>query len=238
MMRALSALILSAAPSFGAPLALEIPPEIVPTGQYVRFTPKTDAVSIVYVGLDGIDPFPSEDLKDPRRFLLDTRGLANTRLRFVAVAAGKDGEQAWRGFTVVIGTAPPPPGPPGPGPIPPGPTPPPVPPEPPPGPSEIWLVIVEETGQAARNRLAMLSNPAIAKAMSAAGNHWRVVDKDVKGADGRTPADIDRFVNDAAMKDVPRFYLVDAGGRARFVGKLADKTPEEVAALITKYSGR
>lgn len=103
-------------------LTLTIPAEVRPSGQYVTLVPDTDAVSILYVGLVGVEPIPSAVLRDPRMFLLDTRGLPAGRYPFAAVAAGKGGEQARADFAVVIGApGPPTPVPPGPGPTPPQP---------------------------------------------------------------------------------------------------------------------
>lgn len=104
----LALLHLFAAVAVAAPPKLTIPTEAKPVGGYVRFTPETDAVSVTYVSLDGLDPFPSEELKDGRRFLLPTNGVAEGKYRFVAVAASKDGEQARADFVVVVGTGPPP----------------------------------------------------------------------------------------------------------------------------------
>jgi hypothetical protein len=99
-------LVLAALAVRAEPPSLKIDSEHRPTGQYVRFTPDTDAKSVIYVGLDGIDPFPSEELKDSRRFLLNTRGLAPGRYRFAAVAAGATGEQTRADFAVMIGPVP------------------------------------------------------------------------------------------------------------------------------------
>lgn len=108
------------------PPALTIDAEVKPAGQYVRFTPKTDAVAVTYIGLSGVDPIPADVLKDGRMFLLDTRGIANGRYKFVAVAAGAKGEQTRADFAVVVGNVPPGPTP-GPTPPDPGPTPTPAP---------------------------------------------------------------------------------------------------------------
>lgn len=112
-------LLLTASVALADPPTLDIPAEVKPSGQYVTLAPKTDAVAVTYVGLDGVDPIPSAVLKDGRLFLLDTRGLAAGRYRFTAVAASKAGEQTRTDFAVVVGTPPPVP----PGPTPPGPTP-------------------------------------------------------------------------------------------------------------------
>lgn len=90
---------------FAAPPKLEFPAELKPTGDYVTHKPKTDAVSIVYIGLSGVDAFPSEFLKDGRDFILPTRGIANGVYKFSAVAASTTGEQIRQDFTVVIGNA-------------------------------------------------------------------------------------------------------------------------------------
>lgn len=88
--------------AMGAPPALDVPAEVRPAGGYARFTPKTEAVTVLYIGLDGIDPFPSEELKDGRRFLLPVAGVKPGRYRFAAVGA-KDGEQTRADFVVVVG---------------------------------------------------------------------------------------------------------------------------------------
>lgn len=124
------ALLLIPGAALAAPPKLVIPAEVRPAGQYVALVPETDAVSVLYVGLDSIDPFPSAFLKDPRSFLLDCYGKPAGRYRFAAVGASKTGEQVRTDFAVLIGPQPVPPVPPGPnppGPNPPGPDPPPIP---------------------------------------------------------------------------------------------------------------
>jgi hypothetical protein len=100
---------------------IEIPAEVRAAGDYVTLIPKTDAKAITYVGLSGIEPFPSEFLKDPRAFVLPVRGLPAGRYKFVAVGSLNDvhGKVV---FSVFVGDAPP-------GPPDPGPTPVPVPPD-------------------------------------------------------------------------------------------------------------
>lgn len=105
---ALAVVVLWAASSWAAPPKLSIPAEVRPAGQYCRFLPETDAKSVLYVSLSGVEPIPSDVLKDGRLFLLDTRGLAAGRYKFAAVAASADGEQARQDFAVVIGDKPPP----------------------------------------------------------------------------------------------------------------------------------
>jgi hypothetical protein len=145
------------APRGDHPPKLVIPAEVRPAGDYATVQPDTDAVSVTYVGLSGVDPFPSQFLADRRSFVLPTRGLpGNSSFRFAAVGSSKDGGQVRVDFAVVLGTpTPTPPGPTPPGPTPPGPTPPgpqppgPTPPQPPapiPGPG-LKVAVVYESGE-------------------------------------------------------------------------------------------
>lgn len=110
------ALFLLAGSVFADPPRLAIAAEVKPTGQYVELLPDTDAVSVTYVGLSSVEPIPARWLNDKRVFLLDTRGLATGRYKFIAVGASKTGEQAVAAFVVVLGEAPPIPVPPDPAP--------------------------------------------------------------------------------------------------------------------------
>ena len=96
-------LAVSASLALAAPPNLKLPDVIPAKEQYVRFTPDTDAKSVFYIGLSGVEAFPSDELKDGRRFLLDTRGLPQGKYQFAAVAASAAGEQVRANFTVVVG---------------------------------------------------------------------------------------------------------------------------------------
>jgi hypothetical protein len=100
-----------AALAAAAPPSLEFPDVNRPENGYVVVQPKTDAVSVVYVALDGVYPIPSALLSDKRTFALPANGLADGEYKFMAVAAGKVGEQTSKLLTVTIGrggTRPPP----------------------------------------------------------------------------------------------------------------------------------
>lgn len=154
-MRTAAALVLASAALAGAaPPALEIPAEVRPVQGYARVGPKTDAVSVTYVALDGLFPFPSEELKDPRRFVLPTTGVRAGRYRYVAVAASKDGEQATAEFVVVVGDAPNLP------PITPGPQPEPTPPD---SPASYYFLVVRADGPADPAFTAAMGLPAWAE---------------------------------------------------------------------------
>lgn len=86
-----------------APPTLELPAEAAPVNGYVIVSPKTDAVSITYVALDGVYPIPSALLSDKRTFALPANGLADGQYKFMAVAAGKGGEQSTKLLVVTIG---------------------------------------------------------------------------------------------------------------------------------------
>lgn len=104
-------LLLTAGSAFCAPPSLDLPAEVRAAGDYITVTPSTDAVSVIYIGLSGVDPFPSGMLKDARSFVLSVRGLPKGRYSFVAVGASNTGEQARADFVVLVGDAPTPPAP-------------------------------------------------------------------------------------------------------------------------------
>lgn len=90
--------------SLAEPPTLDIQPEIVASGHYVSFAPKTDAKSVIYIGLSGIEPFPSEMLKDGRSFLLPVSGLKPGYYKFIAIGV-KDNEVTRKDFKVKVGDA-------------------------------------------------------------------------------------------------------------------------------------
>lgn len=163
-MRFVSLLIAGLLASFAdaAPPKLTIPAELKPVGGYVTLKPETDAVSVTYVGLSGEDAFPSSLLKDGRDFVFPTRGLAEAKYRFAAVASSATGEQTRADFVVVVGTPPittPPVKPGEPPPVTPGPiTDPPVV-TPPTKPASFYFLIVRAEGPA---------DPAFTKTMGLA----------------------------------------------------------------------
>lgn len=229
------------------PPKLTIPAEVRPTGQYVSLLPDTDAVSVVYIGLSGIDAIPSEWLKDSRRFALDTRGLAAGRYGFAAVAASKTGETARADFTVVIGTPPTPPIPPGPGPKPPEPpTPTPVPiPE-----MGFRVLIVLETadisGLPAAQQSALTNTKTIlpylqrkcVKGPDGRTAEWRIWDKDVNLGG-------ERILWQQAMGKALADYLTNKGSLPWIIisdGKTGHSGPlpgnsADLLELLKRYGG-
>jgi hypothetical protein len=182
-------LFLAAGLAAAAPPTLDIPPEVRPSGQYVQFVPKTDAVGVEYVGLDGVEPFPSAFLKDSRAFVLDATALQRDKAyRFVAVGASKTGEQSRAAFVVVGGKAPT--------------TPPivnPPPKDPPPTPAAgLYLLVVRPDGPAAPAFTRLMGNPAWDELRKA--GHWV---KDMPLAEAASKGFVPGFVPGVMVLELP-----------------------------------
>jgi hypothetical protein len=94
--------LLASGVGLSVPPAVEIPQETRATGDFVTLVPKTDAKTITYVALSGVDPFPSALLKDSRTFVLPVRGLPEGKYRFKGVASKND-EHTVFDFYIVVG---------------------------------------------------------------------------------------------------------------------------------------
>ena len=103
-------------------------------------------------------------------------------------------------------------------------------------PTRLVVVVVEETAEAVAGRGAMFSDAAVVARMKDKGHRWRVVDKDVVGADGQPPTDVKRFLDQARGKPYPSLYLIDEKGKARFAGP-APTTASALLELITVNGG-
>jgi hypothetical protein len=111
-------------PPAPAPVAqpvLTIPTEIraIP-GDWLVVSPQTNCVAVVYVGLDGLSAFPSGELRDARKFIVNLPRGGQSRYRFTAV--GTLGDQLVQTpFAIVTydapGPPPVPPAPPAPAPV-------------------------------------------------------------------------------------------------------------------------
>lgn len=105
-------------------------------------------------------------------------------------------------------------------------------------PSKLYVVIVEETDEAAATRGAMFADPELGARMKAKGHAWRVVDKDVKGPDRKTPpTDVARFLDAAKGKALPQISLVDGDGVTRYTGDWGKKTAADLIALLGAWGG-
>lgn len=99
---ALCTIFLSGSLCYAEPPKLEIDSQIVTKGDYLTITPKTDAKTIVYIGLSGVDPLPSDLLKDSKTFLLFTALLKEGEYEFSAIAIKQD-EYTRVNFKVIKG---------------------------------------------------------------------------------------------------------------------------------------
>lgn len=230
-------LLLLAAGALAAPPSLEIPAEVKPTGEYVQLVPKTDAANVLYVGLSGLEPFPSAVLKDARMFLLPTRGLAVGRYRFAAVAAGKTGEQTRADFVVVIGDAPPGPGPTPP--VPPGPVPPPGPGPSPDPPAPIAgdgfkvLVVYEKKDhiKLTPGQINTIWGQKVRDYIAAKKGEFLILDKDEDvNVAGKAWADA------MARPRTSLPWIIVSNGKTGFEGPLPGHA-EEINLLLRKYGG-
>ena len=113
---------------------------------------------------------------------------------------------------------------------------PPVPDPAPTTPAKLILLVIEETSDAAATRGALFTDATLAKRMQDKGHRWRVVDKDVVGSDGKTPADLLRFMELAKAKKLPQVFLVDEDGKVRFQGDMPSKA-SDVISLLSKFGG-
>lgn len=119
----------------------------------------------------------------------------------------------------------------------PGPNPGPGPAPVPVGPAKLWMVVIEETSQAASNRGSYFANAALANKIKASGHKYRVADKDIKNADGQTPPDLAPYISAASGKTLPWVFLVDqTNGKVYHQGALP-ATPAALVELLTKVGG-
>lgn len=211
-----------------APPVIDIPPEVKATSEYVTISPKTDAAAITYVAQSGVEPFPSAFLKDPRSFVLPTRGLAAGRYKFVAIGSLNDEHQRVD-FVVVVGDAPPtPPVPPGPGPQPPGPNPP-VPPSPAGKRAVLFIWESADSSPAVASLITNLRAGTAAKYFADKGHTLNLLDDDEVNEDGKPSALLEAWKPHFAGMKLPALFVIDPATKA-----LLHK--QEIAPTVTADS--
>lgn len=109
-------------------------------------------------------------------------------------------------------------------------------PPPPPPVGSLWMVIIEETSQASKNRAAWLNDKELVAYFKESNHHFRVVDKDVVGPDGTPPSPLVGYLNGAKGKTLPYVFLVNQSGDVLYRGAVPE-TPAEMLALIRKAGG-
>lgn len=193
-------------------------------GDFITVKADTTGKTVKWLSLDkGLKVFPIELLKDTKTLVVV--GSVPGQYRLLAYTAAGDEASAPAVCTVTING-------------PPAPPPPPVPPTPPApvGPTKLFVVVVEETAQLAANRGQMFGDPSLTALMKAKGHQWRIVDKDVAGADGQPPADVKGYLARAAGKTYPQVFLVTPDGRLMYQGDLP-ASAAQMQALLMKAGG-
>lgn len=197
--------------------------------EFITVKAATDGPSVKFVAIDpGLNVFPSELLANPKVTVVSACKAGTYRLMCYT---GNEHGPSDPTTTLVVVVDPVPPVPPTPVPPDPGPTPPgPV------TPSALFVVVVEETAQAAATRGAFFTDPALSARLKDKGHKPRVVDKDVKNAAGQTPPDVKPYIDRAAGKTLPVMYLVDPTGKVRYEG-VVPKTSAEFISLLESVGG-
>jgi len=86
------------------------------------------------------------------------------------------------------------------------------------------------------NRGALFADKALSQRMLDKGHRWRAIDKDTVGTDGKTPVDVQRFIDAAKGKTMPQVFLVDEKGKTRYQGNLSGKA-SDLLSLLIRYGG-
>ena len=160
-----------------------------------------------------------------RLLLTGPKGTYKVKLRAVKLVGGKATVETAR-VTVTIGDAPKPGPAPGPQPTP----------QPPADLKTLWVILVEETAAAAKDRGKLLSDKALNDRIQAKKHRWRVVDQDAVNSDGRPPADLAPWITRAKAAGLPRLFLVDQDGRILDEGPVPG-TAKDLLAKIEKVGG-
>lgn len=114
-------------------------------------------------------------------------------------------------------------------------------PDPQPGPAPTkqgyFIIVVEETAQAAANRGANFVDATLRQRIQDKGHKWLVFDKDVVDKDGVRPRDLVFYLDKAAGKTLPRMFLVGlSDSKIHFEGD-APKTAAELVKLLESKGG-
>lgn len=127
------------------------------------------------------------------------------------------------------GPTPVPPNPPEPGPNPnPGPRPQPL--------SQLWIVIVEESKDAAKDRGKMFQDRKLAERISAKNHKLRILDKDVRDSRGNVPKDVQPWIERAKSKKLPWLFLINQSGEILHEGELVNN-PANLIRLLETIGG-
>lgn len=146
-------------------LFFNLPETVERENSYLIIKPETNAKSVVYIGLDQINPIPNKFLNNPTIFILDASCVKPGTYKFVAVAADSSGNQTKFDFKLNIKVEDTPKNPEEPLPTPKPENPNPLP-QPPPSPPTKpdknvivwWLIVVQEDGPVKKEFADYLKN--------------------------------------------------------------------------------
>ncbi len=221
---------------------LELPSEVKgEVGSYIKIPAKTEGKEVRWVGLDtGLQVFPVELLKDSKTAIVSATKPG--RYRVLAYTAGKEGELSDPAICIVIiGDAPPDPGP--------SPKPP-IPPDPPKPPSPIAepgfrVLIVYETGELSklteqqRNVIYSQGVRTYLDSKCIAGpdgktKEWRIYDKDIamSGESKIWQGAMERVKKDSKFKTP---WILISTGTTGYEGPLPEDANSTIE-LLKKYA--
>lgn len=102
--------------------------------------------------------------------------------------------------------------------------------------AKAWVVVVEETAEAANNRGKYFQSPDIHQFFKLKQWNYRVADKDVVGIGGLPPKDLKPWLDRAKEKSLPWMFVIDGQGVEYFSGPVPN-TPEGLLAELKKIAG-
>lgn len=180
-----------------------------PRGKFLEVTATTKGDVVRWLALDpGLNLFPIHLLKDSRTAVV-TSDQAGTYRLVAWTAIGGVPTLAVECLVEIDGGKPIPPTPPGPiPPTPPGPTPPDD------KAAALFVLVIEETFDAAATRGQWFTSPEMAE-LKTAGVKIRVVDKDTRGPKGEVPSDLRAYLEFARDKPLPYLFVVDDQAKVR-----------------------
>ena len=177
-------------------------------------------ISAVFVDGNGINEDRSYD--GPFIYVVRASGVGDCALVITPIGLKSDSEIITSNLRVNDGTAPQPP-----------PIVPPVVVEQ----QGIYIVIIEETGNATQARGQILQDPTLAAHMAAKQEKFRIVDKDAATRAATPPADVVRFLDQAKTMTLPVLFLVDSKGVQIGKGQPCPQTAAGILEALAKVGG-
>lgn len=226
-MRSLLCWLLLCVPCFGQGLTVGGPLQS-PVYKIVRLkaeNPAKDAAIVWDVLDEGADAIEI----DGELFFTGPPGRYRIVCTEITIVGTKPAVRRTRVNVEIVGSGPNPNPSPGPGPQPQ--------PSPPVTQQGFFIIVVEETKDAASNRGMYFVDSTLRKRIQEKGHKWLVFDKDVVDGNGVRPRDLVFYLDRATGKPLPRLFLVGlTDSKIHYEGD-APKTAGELVALLGKVGG-